>query len=105
MTGAIKVQLAPSPPELVVEVAPLSVEEGFPDMLEVQSPTLIIQGVLGELALKEEAIEAHGIVEEEEGSSSTPDKEDTEDERATNEAEIPMSEPKFFLLSSKIKIQ
>lgn len=35
-----------------------------------QSPTSIIQGVFGELAHEEEAIEAQGVVEEE-GSSST----------------------------------
>lgn len=71
-----------------MEVAPLAVEEALLDMPDVQYPTLMIQGVLGELDPKEEAAEPHGVVEEEEGSSSTLGKEDTEDERVTNEAQV-----------------
>lgn len=45
-------------------------------MPEAQSPTLTIQGILGEFAPREEVAEALGAVEEEkEDSSSTPGKE------------------------------
>lgn len=71
MTRAIEVQSAPPPPEPVVEVVLLTVEEASPDIPEVQSPTLMIQDVKGELSSEEEAVEAYGVVEEEEGSSST----------------------------------
>lgn len=71
MTRAIEVQSAPPPPEPVVEVVLLTVEEASPDIPEVQSPTLMIQDVKGELSSEKEAVEAYGVVEEEEGSSST----------------------------------
>lgn len=38
-------------------MAPLVVEEASVDMLETQFPRLMIQGVLGELAPKEESTE------------------------------------------------
>lgn len=46
-------------------------------MSEELSHTLMIEGVLGKLALKVEVTEARGI-EEEEGLSSTPRREDNE---------------------------
>lgn len=88
VTRAVKVQPAPLPPEPVVEVPPLAIEEALSDMLKVQYPTLMIKGVLGELAPKGDTIVAHGAVKEEEGSSSTPRKEAREDERATCEVQI-----------------
>lgn len=48
----------------------------------------MIQGVLGELAPGEEVVEAPGAVEEEEGSSSTPGKEDAKDGGATSTVQI-----------------
>lgn len=57
--------MTPPPLEPVVQVAPLAVEEASPSIPEAESPTLIIQGVFGELAPEEEAIEAQGVVEEE----------------------------------------
>lgn len=87
-TRTTEVQPAPPLRESVVEVAPLAVEEAFPDMLEAQSPTLMIQSVLGELASEGETVEAQGVVKEEEGSSSTLGKEDIEDEKATCEVQI-----------------
>lgn len=47
----------------------------------------MIQGVLHKFAPEEKAVEAQGIDEGEEGSSSTPDKEDIEDENTTNEGQ------------------
>lgn len=41
------------------------VEEALLDMSEMQSPTLMIQGVLGERAPKEEATEMAGAIKEE----------------------------------------
>lgn len=59
--------------QIVREVAP-EVQEA---PLEVQSPTLMIQGVLGELDLAGEVVDTPDLAEEEEeGSSSTPDAED-----------------------------
>lgn len=50
----------PLPPlELVEDVVPLIVEEAHPRMLEEQSPTLTIDGLLGELAPEAEATVAH----------------------------------------------
>lgn len=54
------------------------------DVPKAQSPTLMIQGMLDELALEGEASEMPGVAEEEEGSSSTPGKEDVEDGRANS---------------------
>lgn len=47
----------------------------------------MIKGVLYELNLEEEVTEAYSIFEEE-GSSSTPKKENVEDERVTVEGQI-----------------
>lgn len=53
MTKVVKVQPAPPLPELVLEVGPLAIEEALPDIAEVQSLTLMIQGVLDKLAPEE----------------------------------------------------
>lgn len=68
----MEVQTDP-PSKLVAVVAPFVVEV---DMLGAQSPTFMIQDVLGELASAEEVAEAPRAVEEEDDSSSTPGKED-----------------------------
>lgn len=54
-------------------MVPLAVEESPPSVLEEQSPTLIIEGVPGEVASEMEAVKVRGNGEEE-GSSSTPGK-------------------------------
>lgn len=54
--------------------------------------------MLGELAPEGETTETHGAVEEEEGSSSTPGKEDIEDGRVVGVVRLPkpqLSKPKF----------
>lgn len=61
----LEVQPAP-PSELVEVVAPIAMEA---DVSGTQSPTLMIQGVLGELAPGEEVIEAPRTTEEEEDST------------------------------------
>lgn len=70
-----------TPEPIVEEVAP-EVQEA---LLEVQSPTLMIQGVLGELDSAGEAVDAPGLAEEEEeGSSSIPEKDDAEDRKVAS---------------------
>lgn len=64
-------QQALPPPELVEEVVPLITKEAPPNLPEEQSPTLMVEGVMGELASEVEAIEARGIKEEEELSSTS----------------------------------
>lgn len=65
-------ELAPSPfPKLVAKLALLAIRKA------PQSPTLMIQGVLGTLTPEEEATELPGAVEEE-GWSSTLGQEDNE---------------------------
>lgn len=49
-----------------------------------QSPTLVIEGVSGELAPETKTTKAR-IVEEEEGSSSHPEKEDNEEGNVVDE--------------------
>lgn len=83
----LEVQPAP-PSELVEVVAPIAMEA---DVSGTQSPTLMIQGVLGELAPGEEVIEAPRTTEEEEeeeDSISTPGKEDAEDGKAVGTVQI-----------------
>lgn len=58
-------------------MVPLAIEEAPHDVPEEQSPTLLIEGVLGELAPEVEITEAQDDVEKE-GSSSTPGEEDIE---------------------------
>lgn len=68
-------QLALPALELVMEAASLAVQEASLEMLEAQSPTLMIQGILGELNPTGETVDAPDAVEEEEeGSSSNPEK-------------------------------
>lgn len=62
--------LPPPPPELVEEVAPITIEKSPLAAPEEQSPTIMIEGLLSKLVLKEEATEAQGVMEEE-GLSST----------------------------------
>lgn len=52
-----------------MEMAPLSIQEASPDVSEIQSPTLMMQGVLSET--EGEAVEVPNFVEEKEDSSST----------------------------------
>lgn len=54
----LAVQSALPPSKLVEEVVLLAIEEALLDILEEQSPTLIIVGVLGELAAEVEVVEA-----------------------------------------------
>lgn len=65
LPALLEVQPAP-PSELVELVAPIAMEA---DVSGTQSPTLMIQGVLGELAPGEEVIEAPRTTEEEEDST------------------------------------
>lgn len=67
-------------------MAPLTIVGALLDAPEEQSPTLIIKGILNELAPKEEATEAQGDLEEE-CSNSTPVKKDVYDERAAVEGQ------------------
>lgn len=85
----MEVQPTPST-ELAVIVAPIATEEALIEMPKAQSPTLMIQGILGELALGEEVTGAlEAIEEEEEGSSSTPGKDDAEDVHAGQPEALP----------------
>lgn len=70
----------PSETEVAEEVAPEI--RGTPP--EVQSPTLMIQDVLGEIDPTGDAVDAPGSAEEEEegGLSSTPEKDDAQDGKA-----------------------
>lgn len=69
--------------------APLVVQEAPLEVFEAQSPTLMIQGVLSELDPTGETVNALGAVEgEEEGSSSTLEKEDVEDRKAVSVVQI-----------------
>lgn len=52
----------PPPPEPAIEVVPLAIEKASRSILEEQSPILMIQGVLHELAPEEEAIESQSVV-------------------------------------------
>lgn len=70
--------------ELIEEVVPLATKEVAFDMLEEQSLTLMIERVLGEFAPELEATEACDA-KEEEVSSSTPGKDDSEGKDANNE--------------------
>lgn len=56
--------LALPPIELIEEVTPLAAEEALPSVPEKQSPTLMTEGMLGELAPEAEATEACGVEEE-----------------------------------------
>lgn len=74
-----------------MEAAPLAMQEAPLDMPEAQSPTLIIQGILGELDPTREIANVPGVVEgeeEEEGLSSTLKKEDAEDRRAVSIVQV-----------------
>lgn len=84
LPALLEVQPAP-PSELVEVVAPIAMEA---DVSGTQSPTLMIQGVLGELAPWEEVIEAPRTTEEEEDSISTLGKEDAEDGKAVGTVQI-----------------
>lgn len=77
ISSEAEAQLALVTSEPVVEEVVPEVQEA---PLEMQSSTLMIQGILGELDLAGEAVDAPGLAEEEEdGSSSTPEKGDAED--------------------------
>lgn len=65
----------------------LVAKEVLPSVPEEQSHTLMIEGVLGEFAPEVKAIEARNI-EEEEGSSSNPGKDDNEVNDANDEYQI-----------------
>lgn len=67
MVSTTETQLVLPSLESDMEVAPLALRETSLDMPEAQSPTLMIQGVLGELALEGEVAKIPGVVEEEEG--------------------------------------
>lgn len=54
---------------------------------EEQSPTLMIQALLDELAPQVETIEALGV-QEEEGSSTTPEKEDDDEDDVVDEDQV-----------------
>lgn len=73
--------------ELIEEVVPLATKEVAFDMLEEQSLTLMIERVLGEFAPELEATEACDA-KEEEVSSSTPGKDDSEGKDANNQTLI-----------------
>lgn len=82
-------QLALPALELVMEAASLAVQEASLEMLEAQSPTLMIQGILGELNPMGDTVNAHGVIEgEEKESSSTPEKEDAEDGKAVSIVQV-----------------
>lgn len=78
--------LPPPSPQPVVEVAQLPILRLF-DVPEEQSPTLLIKGVLGELAPEEQATKTQGNIEED-GSSSNLRKEDDEDNNAVTTGQI-----------------
>lgn len=89
MVSTSETQLTLPAPELIVEAAPLAVQEAPPNVLEAQSPTLMIQGILGELNLMGEITNAPGAPEGEEvGSSSTPEKEDVEDGKVVSIVQV-----------------
>lgn len=80
--------------ELAVTVAPITTERVLLEVPEVQSPNLMIQGVLGELAPGEEVIGALEAIEEvEEGS--TPNKDDAED--------IPAGQPEALPVATQLE--
>lgn len=62
-----EMQSALSHPELAEDVVSLTAEEALPSMPDEQSPTLMIEGVLRELAPKVQVTEAR-VAEKEEGS-------------------------------------
>lgn len=67
MVSTTETQLVLPSLESDMEVAPLALRETSLDMPEAQSPTLMIQGVLGELAPEGEVAKIPAVVEEEEG--------------------------------------
>lgn len=66
------------PPKLVEDVVPFTAAEALLSMLEEQSSTLMIEGVLSNLCIRGGDFE-HGV-KEEEGWSSTLGKDDDEDQ-------------------------
>lgn len=91
----MEVQYTPST-ELAVIVALVATEGALLEVPEVQSPTPMIQRVLGELAPREETIGAlEAIEEEEKGSSSTPGKDDAED--------IPAGQPEALPVATQLE--
>lgn len=87
-------EVQPAPPTELAEVVALIAMEA--DMPEAQSPTLMIQSVLGKLAPREVVTEALNIIkEEEEGSSSTPGKDDAED--------VPAGHPEVLLANTQLE--
>lgn len=74
---------------LKVQEVPLEVPGILLESLEVQSLTLMIQDVLGELDPAGEAVDAPGPAEEEEeGSISIPEKDDTKDGKVAGVVQI-----------------
>lgn len=71
-------------------------------MPEEQSPTFMINGVLGELAAEVEATEARGV-EQDEGSSSTPDKDDSKGDGADDENKIDYAPAKY--IEQQVEVQ
>lgn len=89
VVSATEAQLALSALEPVMEEAPLAIQEAPLEVLEAQSPTLMIQNILGELDPTGETMNAPGAIEgKEEGSRSTPEKEDAEDRKAVSVVRI-----------------
>lgn len=69
------------------DVVTLAAKEPLPNIRKEQSPTLIIEGVLGDLTPKVENADIRGI-EEEEGWSSTPGNDDHEGDDVDDENQI-----------------
>lgn len=67
------------------DVAPLVAEGALPSNPEVQSPTVIIDDVLNDLAPEVGTAETYKVKEEEEGFSLTPEEDDNEEGNANNE--------------------
>lgn len=94
--------------EIAPQEAPLEVQGTLPESLEAQSQTLMIQGVLGELVPTGEAMDAPGLAaEEEEGSSSTPGKDDADDKDVASVVQIfdsPIRPPVASVAVSSLKL-
>lgn len=71
------------------DVVPLATEEALSNIPEEQSSTLMIEGVLGDLALEVDIAEVRRVKKEEE-LSSTPRKDDGEEDDAFDEIRLMM---------------
>lgn len=88
-------QRALSPLELVEDVILLAIKEALCSIPEEQSSTLKIEGVLGDLEPEIETVEVREA-EEEEGSSSTLEKDDNEGKDDDYEDQVENSPEEHF---------